>query len=367
MKRVWIHAFMAGNLGDDLMVRILCERYPKVRFFVFADPSYHVRYKDIKNLTVFSPEDKKTRILNKGIRKLLGKEDGARKFFMKTSHASVHIGGSVFVQHLDDWSGFYGVDEQLLRLSRNLFVVGANFGPYTNPLYREQYEKLFEGYRDICFRDSKSRREFPGASNIHWAPDVVFNYKWKKELYQKEKKQVLFSVIDLKDRGGKYAICQYQEVYEKFMKELAEEFLKRGYSVKFLSFCSMQKDQEAAARILKILKPEFQDKADLLCYDQNLELCMDAFAQSELIVGTRFHSIILGMLMQKKVLPIIYDQKTRNMLADLFEGEVLEMEELTNRDCTRTADLLENAPAFFSGEICKRAEEQFKALDDFLK
>ena len=79
MKRVFIHAFMAGNLGDDLMVRILCGRYPKVHFFVFADGSYHIRYRNIKNLTVFAPEDRKTRILNRWIKKLTGKEDGVRK------------------------------------------------------------------------------------------------------------------------------------------------------------------------------------------------------------------------------------------------------------------------------------------------
>ena len=32
MKKVFIYAYLAQNLGDDLMVRILCERYPHIKF-----------------------------------------------------------------------------------------------------------------------------------------------------------------------------------------------------------------------------------------------------------------------------------------------------------------------------------------------
>lgn len=365
MKRVFIHAFMAGNLGDDLMVRILCGRYPKVHFFVFADGSYHIRYRNIKNLTVFAPEDRKTRILNRWIKKLTGKEDGVRKLLLKSSHAAVHIGGSVFVQHLDDWSGFYAMDEQLLRLSKNLFVIGANFGPYTNLQYHEQYRQLFKGYRDICFRDSRSKEEFPEAANIRWAPDVVFNYK---EIPQVSvKKQVLFSVVDLKERGGKYPISQYQDSYEGFLKNLAEVFLKKRYHVKFISFCHMQKDHEAAERIQKKIPREFREDTELLSYDMNLEECLLAFAESEMIVGTRFHSIILGMMAEKRILPIIYDYKTRNMLEDFFEERGLELFELENISAVQAAEKLEGSVPFSAEGIREKAAEQFMALDRMLQ
>lgn len=364
MKRVFIHAFMAGNLGDDLMVRILCSRYPKVHFFVFADASYHTRYRDLKNLTVFAPEDRKTRVLNQAVRRLAGREDGARKFLMKTSHAAVHIGGSVFVQHLDDWSGFYAMDEQLVRLSRTLFVVGANFGPYTDPGYREQYRQLFEGYRDICFRDSCSKKEFSQADNIRWAPDVVFQYKEIPKV--SAERQVLFSVIDLTERGGKYPVSQYREVYEKFMKDLAVVFLRQGYRVKFISFCRMQKDEEAARRIQKEIRKEVPFDTELICYDQNLEECMQAFAASEMIVGTRFHSIILGMCMEKKVLPVIYDYKTRNMLNDLFPYSGLEFGELEHLSAAQAAEQLKASEPYRAEQAVREAQEQFAALDRFL-
>ena len=64
MKKIFIYAYMAKNLGDDLMVRILCERYPNTKFYLFADAFYKTAFKDLDNLTVFSPDDKKVKIKN---------------------------------------------------------------------------------------------------------------------------------------------------------------------------------------------------------------------------------------------------------------------------------------------------------------
>ena len=57
-KRVFIHAYAAGNLGDDLLIKILCERYPKVRFRMVVDAEYRQYYSKIKNLKVYSPTDR---------------------------------------------------------------------------------------------------------------------------------------------------------------------------------------------------------------------------------------------------------------------------------------------------------------------
>lgn len=40
MKEIFIYAWLAGNLGDDLFVQSLCERYPAIQFCVLADKQY---------------------------------------------------------------------------------------------------------------------------------------------------------------------------------------------------------------------------------------------------------------------------------------------------------------------------------------
>ena len=53
-----------------------------------------------------------------------------------------------------DWSNFYQADSRLVRDSKKMFVIGANFGPYENPEYYQQYEQLFRQYTGIAFGTS---------------------------------------------------------------------------------------------------------------------------------------------------------------------------------------------------------------------
>lgn len=54
MLDVFLTAYMACNLGDDLFITILCERYPSVNFYLFCSEPYTVAFKNIKNITVIS-------------------------------------------------------------------------------------------------------------------------------------------------------------------------------------------------------------------------------------------------------------------------------------------------------------------------
>ena len=327
MKKVYIHAYMANNLGDDLMVRILCRRYPKVKFLLIADEKYKKIFGDIDNLEVFTAQDKKVIRWDHFWKKVKHTDDGFRKMLIKTSDAVIHIGGSAFVQHFDDYSAFYNTDATLRRLSKRMYLVGANFGPYTDENYYKQYYNLFEQYDGVTFRDAYSHRLFSSLPNVRCAPDVVFNYRPDKVTDSvRVQKQVLFSVIRMDWRGGKYAINQYEEPYKEFMVKLAKTYLSRGYKVLFVSFCEGQGDLQAIQEICTNLSEEDRKHTTIYSYGDHIEECVALFDESEVIVGTRFHSIILGWLKNKKVLPIVYDNKTRNILKDEKYQVYLEMD-----------------------------------------
>lgn len=40
MKKILIKAYTQLNLGDDLFIKILCERYENTEFYLFATPEY---------------------------------------------------------------------------------------------------------------------------------------------------------------------------------------------------------------------------------------------------------------------------------------------------------------------------------------
>lgn len=364
-KKVFLHAYMAGNLGDDLMVRILCERYPNTEFLLYADSSYKERYRDLKNVKVYSPEDKISCMVNWLTEKIKKTDNGMWKLMIKRSECTVHIGGSVFVQHADDFKPAYDVDYDLRARSKKLYVVGANFGPFTHQEYLDAYMELFKKYDGICFRDKYSKNMFEDYDNIKYAPDVVFNYTMPTRM--ENKKQVLFSVISLEERGGKYSISQYVEEYYSMLAKMAEYYIKQGYGVKFVSFCKAQKDEEAIEIIISRMEEQYRDYASKLYYDMDEKIIIQAFAESELIVGTRFHSIILGWLAGKKVLPIVYDDKIIHVLEDNNYDFYIKMNEIIGQNIEEWSEKLIKHEGFYPEKLVQEASEQFIWLDELLR
>lgn len=372
-KRVFIHAYMAGNLGDDLMVWILCRRYEDVKFCVLADQSYKARFRQLENLRVYAPQDKVVSWWNQFWKKSKNIDDGFRKMLIKTSMAVVHIGGSVFVQHFDDYSMFYNTDVNLRRLSKRMYVIGANFGPYTDENYFRQYYELLQKYDGVCFRDSYSYTLFKDLANIEYAPDVVFNYQpVMQNSVTAEKRQVLISVIQCKGRDDKFPISQFDDIYKKFLIDITEEYINKGYFVKFVSFCPMQGDTQAAIEIRAALSDEKKKQTEIYTYEHDIEQCACLFDESEIIIGTRFHSIILGWLKKKKVLPIIYDLKTLRTLEDNNCMVYVKLDELENVNIETLMEKIEKLPEINLDKksldrIVGDAEKQFFALDKLLK
>ena len=134
MKRVMIHAYLAGNLGDDLFVAMLCIRYPNIKFHILADESYRRKFQCLKNCRVYSESGFLAQKINKLLQKA-GISRGFWKLMVRGSKAVIHIGGSSFVQHYDDWSAFFGTDLYLAEKSKGLYLIGSNFGPFTDPNY----------------------------------------------------------------------------------------------------------------------------------------------------------------------------------------------------------------------------------------
>lgn len=366
MKKIFVHAYMAGNLGDDLFVRLLCKRYPNMTFRVLADSSYKKRFKDICNLKVYSSDDIIVRMIDWLIFKYKRQKRGFWKLMIKTSYATVHIGGSVFVQHTKDFSEAYRLDKEIVERSKRVYIIGANFGPFIDEQYYHTYYELFKRYDGIVFRDRYSYGLFSKLPNVRYAPDLVFNMEQKS--YVPGKHQVLISVINMKNRTGDLGISQYYDMYKKFIVALAKEYLLLGYNVKFISFCKYQEDEKTIEEIIELLK-EKERRISKCYYNYDLGCCLETFMESEIVIGTRFHSIILGWNAGKKVLPIIYDKKTENILEDSGYGLFIRLEDMeyyleNMSDLVKAVSL---APHMEVESLAKEAVGQFYFFDQILK
>ena len=337
--QIYLNAYLEKNFGDDLFVKIIVDRYKNHTFYAISNS-----YKTRNNLQIYK-NTLKMRILNK-----LGLKE---KVYINSKDISVSIGGSMFIE------GLSPVERKKIYGNNPYYILGSNFGPYkTEKFYKKGYE-LFKNAEDVCVRDKYTYNLFKDLPNVRYAPDIVFTLDTSKIKISEEKKAII-SVIDCENKLGK----QYQEKYENMIKEMIKFFIENGYKVALMSFCKRENDEIAIERILNNLDENTKQQVQKYFYDGNVEETLDYIAQSQIIVGTRFHANILGLLLRKTVIPIIYSNKTSEFLKDIkFEGKTIDIK----GDCkfNLTSEDLKYKK-YVTKEI-EKAQEQFKALDKLLK
>ena len=318
---VYLYAFADLNVGDDLFLHKLISSYPDVRFVMIARPPYKQMLSRYPNVTVWEEGSFPLRLCSKlGI---------AEKISWRISHEcdfAVYIAGSIFMEY-PEWENQHLWYRELFDNQR-LYFLGCSWGPCRTKEFETNMADVLSGVKDICFRDRYSYRIFSHLPNVRYAPDILLGLDWSKFAGIEEKKQVLISVVDC--NAESINLEKYASEYNHHMTCIAEQFARRGYDVILCSFWENGGDLKAAEEILRLLSPQARVKASVVSYcGTNMEDILLAIAESEYVVATRFHATILAMVAGKKVLPVIYHIKTRNVLEDLsFQGPYLDIQNL---------------------------------------
>ena len=161
--------------------------------------------------------------------------------------------------------------------------------------------------------------------------------------------------------------AKYEAKYQDAIISMTKKLINDGYKITYMSFCKAENDELAIEKILEKLDDKIKSDVETYYYRGNIRETLNVLNNANVIVGTRFHSIILGMLLNKAVIPIIYSDKTKHVLEDLkFIGKTVDIRDL---DSVNIEDLFteENINYRINIErIKKEAEEQFKELDKVL-
>lgn len=349
MKRIFLRMYLTKNLGDDLFLKIISNRYGNVRFYTLARNNYLRRYigQNVRGRFII------TRLICKLFPCLTYPLFRLRKY-----DAEVVLGGSMFIEREPNKTKL--LDELNKRYIKDvpLFIIGANFGPFKNKYYLHEHKNVFRSAKDVCFRDNYSAGLFSDLDNVRVAPDIVFGLDSEKYKAKHEKK-VVVSVIDLKTREK---LKQFQADYENKILEIAEKYASGGYNVVLMSFCEAEGDEDA---INRILQKTSNSKISSYYYRGDIDEAVRQISSSEIVVGTRFHSVVLGIVFGKKVLPVIYSSKTKNMLEDIgFSGRTIELKNISKLKADRIDSWLTE---YGNVDRLNRASEaHFEKLDGLL-
>src|SRR5690625_526654 len=128
MENIMIYAYTNFNLGDDLFIRLLCERYPNINFKIYAPKKYRETFRETRNLAVIPNDTLISRVINFTVT-ALKLNYYPSKLVAKRCDAAVYIGGSIFMQQ-KNWEVMFKKKKNMKIKNKPYFVLGANFGPF---------------------------------------------------------------------------------------------------------------------------------------------------------------------------------------------------------------------------------------------
>ena len=299
------------NLGDDLFLCAICNRYPKFEFIIECDSQYSVAFNNLSNLMIVSDIND----------------------IKDTICLQIFLGGSLFMQPKNEKNI---KSKYIDTIKKNTFnapyiIIGANFGPYNNMQHLHLYQDWFQWANDICFRDLWSKNQFPSLNNIRWAPDIILgqhNLLCEKDFIATER-AISLSLINNNGRIG--LPCYSEKTYISSLSSAIQKYIEQDYRIKLLSFCPKQGDTIISQKIKDNLSSTYRYKTEIIEYNGDISRFIENGYNCEYIIGTRFHSVIIAWCLNIKVLPIIYNDKMRHVIEDYtFPYDYLDITQLKN-------------------------------------
>ena len=345
-NKIMIYAYTAHNLGDDLFIENLCTRYPHVDFYLYAPKKYETTFKHLNNLFIFTNDTMLKKLLQR-IRPL--------------PKTAIYIGGSLFIEQIS-WNKQWNIISLARKRHRDFFIIGANFGPHTTETFYYTYETFFTTCKDVCFRDDASYRLFEHLPQVRVANDIVFTSRIKP--VRLTTPRIVISVIYPSIRES---LVSYDESYFTAIAKLAEQSADAGYEVVLMAFCKIERDDDAIQRIMEKIDPTKKNSIKFFHYETNIKDALSIIETAEIVIATRFHAMILGVLYRKKVFAILYSDKMRTVIeenkmkigyCDIQNIGTLQPEKLFQY-ATKANIALET--------IQTNAEKQFSILDTYIK
>lgn len=363
--KVYLRCIYRNNLGDDLFIRTICSRYPDVSFTALSSSNVRIS-PPISNLRVFHVHP----IVYRALRKVsftFNSTHILENLLISQSDLVTAIGGSLFMENKrykdtlkpDKYYNTYWFQQ----VKKPLYIIGSNIGPVYNDHYIQKIEQIFAKAEDVCLRDTASLA-YTSNPRVRVAPDVIFGSISETEQEEHEGRTAVISVISCEQKG--YQMRTFNtEKYRNAMLDLIRSLINDSYNVILYSFCKEEGDEDE----IRYLKEAIGNTPSLTeyFYRGNIDEALSVLNNSDLIFGTRFHANVIGFALNKTVVPIIYNDKTRNLLKDIsFEGSYIDIEQNIYPSYEQ---LMSNRPvsADLIARLRKDADLQFKGLDQKLK
>ncbi len=340
------------NFGDDQFVWLICKRYPTT-LFICNDYRKHPLFTKIPNLLNISDQPFSI------ICKLYGiSSETLTTSLKKRCEIQIIIGGSLFIETKNSAELIKNYSRQIS--SKPTYIIGANFGPYSNESFRKAFVPLFGKCKDVSFRDRYSYELFKkSVKSTRMSPDVLFADR--NDILQTRERKIIFNLFNIKRDHDTFE-CDKTQFTDKIVS-LINHYIALGYKITILSLCPGQGDTEYSKEIIeKINTPK---KCTLIEYTDNRDKIITEIKTAEYMFAMRFHGVIYAFNNSTPVYPIAYSMKHLNMLKDAhFTGNYSTLSEFIKMSIDQIDDNRKNAVTI--QDMSRESQGHFLRLDPIL-
>lgn len=300
MKNIFLMAYARKNLGDDLFLKMILDRYPNNHYYLKIENADFVSELESQytNLTVLEGPDT---------------DEELYKMNEEAYDGYIYIGGSIFMEGGKVYNlseKFYDFVKRCQNKNIPFCYVSCNYGPFQTQEYFDLSVKNFNTCTNICFRDKYSYNLFKDIDNVRYAPDFAFTYPINSN--DKIKDSVGISVIDLSIRKD---LVNKKDEYIDILTNCIKEYIAQGKKVYLYSFCSYEGDERAINEILDRL--DNNSRVGKVLFDGDVNKFLDMYSKMEYMICARFHAMILSVIAKQKIYVMSYSKKIDNVIKDL--------------------------------------------------
>ncbi len=315
MKKILLIGYTRQNLGDDIFLNIVINRYKKYQFDLFCPNRFSTPFRKAKNINIINEDFFKNDNIN-----------------IDNYSMCIYVGGSIFKESLKDYENKEWLNKFVLSCKSKsipFYFISSNFGPYKTEKYYNLCKNILKNVEQINFRETYSHNLFK-LKNAKYIPDLVFSMDYSKK--ETINNSVGISVINL------YSILRpeinkYNFGYISFLKNNIKEYINNGKKVYLFSFCKHEKDELAIKTLLSFIEEEYHKNIKVINYNGNIKKFLDIYSRMEYMLCTRFHSMILSAYFNQKIVVCSYSNKVSNVIKDYnFDCEFIKIDEKIGKE-----------------------------------
>lgn len=350
MKKIFLMAYARKNLGDDLFIKMILDRYPYNEYYMqIHDSSFLSDFcKEYKNFHVIEGPDTDTEMY---------------KMDEHSYDGYIYVGGSIFMEGGKVYNlspEFYDFIDRCNKSNIPFCYVSCNYGPYQTQEYFNLSKKTFETCKDICFRDKYSYDLFKESSKVRYAPDFAFTYPLNST--NRINDSVGISVIDFSIRNS---LKDKEQDYLQMIVENIKQYIEQGKKVFLFSFCKYEGDENAIEKIMSMI--ENSENVNVVKFDGDIDKFLEIYSQMEYMICARFHAMILATIAKQKVYVLSYSKKIDNVISDLeLNFPTIDLSEIS-KSSKLELDQFRGVEDSLVHEIVEKAKNQEKGIGDWLK